>query len=124
MKQQRIANPKSTKAPQIIDTRQPKLDPQVEASKVPVRTVCYVEVRDMAPAQVQLLIQEINKVYETSRGGIHYAIPIRHGKIGSDMEFEAEFLATVKKICEVKDGEIVLRDGAQECTIVREHIPM
>jgi hypothetical protein len=126
MKQQRIERNKSNKAPEIIDNRQPKV-PELPAvspdvANLPLRTVFYVEVKDMEPAQVQYLVQEINKVYAESRGGIHYVIPIRHGKISSDLEFEGEILATIRRICEVKDGQIVLRGDVAECQIIREQL--
>ena len=126
MRQQRIERQNSAKAPQIIDNRQPKVPdlPPVDpaTANLPLRTVFYMEVGDMGPAQVQLLVQEINKVYAESRGGIHYVIPVRHGKISSDIEFEGEFLETIRRLCETKDGQIVFKDAAKECRIVRESI--
>lgn len=128
MKQQRIASNKSKAAPQIIDSRQPKELPPAtvemapEVMHIPVRTVIMVDVKDMSAAQVQLLIQELNEVYRESRGGPHYVLPIRHGKIGTDIVFESEFLSVVNKMCEIKDGQIVLREGAQDCHIVRQQI--
>lgn len=126
MKQQRIDRAKPAKAPEIIDTRQPNVpepptvDPAV--ANLPLRTVFYMEVGDMEQKQIQLLIQHVNELYSGSKGGIHYVIPIRHGKVGSDIMFEQEFLRVVKEMCEIKDGEIVLKDGAQEATILRHTI--
>lgn len=124
---QRIERKKASTAPQIIDTRQPKavppappVDPAV--ANLPLRTVFLMEVGDMEPAKVQLLVQEANKMYEGVRGGIHYVLPVRHGKLRSDIVFEQEWLEVVRKTCEVKDGQIVLKDGATECHIVRQNI--
>lgn len=124
---QRIERKKPAAAPQIIDTRQPKplppappVDPAV--ANLPLRTVFLMEVGDMEVAKVQLLVQEASKMYEGARGGIHYVLPVRHGKLRSDIYFENEFLEVVRKMCEVKDGEIVLKDGATECNIVRTSI--
>lgn len=125
---QRIERSKSKAAPQIIDSRQPKEVPQPtlqmapEVAHVPVRTVMMVEVRDMSPAQIQLLMQEINEVWKDNKGGPHYVLPVRGGRIGTDVVFEAEFLSVVHQVCEVKDGLIVLKEGAQECQIVRQSI--
>lgn len=124
---QRIERKKPTAAPQIIDTRQPKsvpppppVDPAV--ANLPLRTVFFMEVGDMEPAKVQLLVQEANKMYEGSRGGIHYVLPVRHGKLRSDIVFEAEWERVVRETCEIRDGQICLKDGATECQIVRTNI--
>lgn len=123
---QRIERNKATATPTIIDNRQPKALPTPEidpaVAHLPLRTVFLMEVGDMETSKVQLLVQEANKMYEGTRGGIHYVLPVRHGKLRSDIYFEAEFLSVVRKICEVKDGEIVLQDGATECHIVRQNI--
>lgn len=82
-----------------------------------------VDVKDMTPPQVQVLVQQINNMYSGNKGGIHYVLPIRHGKISSDLIFECEILEMIKKICEVDaHGEIVLKNGATECQIVRQNI--
>lgn len=124
---QRIERKKQQAAPQIIDTRQPKplpemapVDPAV--ANLPLRTVFFMEVGDMEPARIQLLIQEAGKVYDAMRGGIHYVLPVRHGRIGSDLVFEAEWERVVRETCEVRDGKIVLKDGAAACNIVRQSI--
>ncbi len=126
MKQQRIARRSSKKAPLIIDERQPKSPPPIEIdpakANLPIRTIIYLEVGDMEPVKVQYLIQEMNKVYADSRGGIHYIIPIRNGKIGTDIAFEAEFERVVQEICEIHEGNIRLKGGAKECYIVRQTI--
>jgi hypothetical protein len=126
MRAQRIERNNSTKAPQIIDERQPtipeppKVDPAV--AHIPVRTVFLMEVGDMAPEQIQYLVQEINKVYSESKGGVHYVLPVRHGKIGSDLLFEVEWERVVQDTCEIRDGQIKLKEGAQDCQIVRQNI--
>lgn len=125
---QRIERSKAKAAPKIIDSRQPKEIPQPsqqmapEVVHIPLRTVMMVEVKDMSPAHVQLLMQEINEVWKDNKGGPHYVLPVRGGRIGTDIVFEAEFLKIVHQTCEVKDGQIVLKEGAQECQIVRQQI--
>jgi len=112
---------------QIIDSRKNTklqslaLDPTY-ANK-PVRTVVFVEVHNMATPQVQLMVQKINEIYKDARGGIHYIVPVREGKLGSDLLFEQEFLDIVNKMCEITpDGVIALKDGAKEVVIIRENV--
>lgn len=127
-KQQKIQNKKIKPQPQIIDERsripqipqEPLINPDI--ANLPLRTVIYIEVGSMEPAKVQLLIQEINNVYANSKGGIHYVIPIRNGKIGTDIVFENEFLNVVKEVCEINGGEIILKDGARDCHIIRNKV--
>ncbi len=128
MKQQYVGKKNQKSVPQIIDNRQHKehnipdikIDPAT-ANK-PVRAVFYVEVGDMEPLRVQLLIQEINKQYSNARGGVHYVVPIRHGKIGSDIVFEKEWENVVRQTCEIRDGQICLKDEAKEVCVIRESI--
>ncbi len=126
---QRIERKKASAAPQIIDTRQPKaippgppVDPAV--ANLPLRTVFLMEVGDMEPAKVQLLVQEVNAVWRDNKGGPHYVLPVRHGRIGSDLVFEEEWLAIVRDTCEFdhKSSQIVLKEGAQQCLVVRTSI--
>ena len=127
-KQQKIQNKKTKLQPQIIDERSRALQIPQESlinenvADLPLRTIIYVEVGSMEPARVQLLMQAINKEYANSKGGIHYVIPIRNGKIGTDIVFENEFLNIVKEICEISNGEIVLKDGAKDCHIIRNKV--
>ncbi len=126
---QRIERKKPNAAPKIIDNRQPKVvppppsvDPAV--ANIPLRTVFLMEVGDMETAKVQLLVQEVNAVYRDNRGGPHYVLAIRHGKIGSDLVFEDEWLAVVRDTCEFdrESNQIVLKEGAQQCRVVRTMI--
>lgn len=125
MRQQHIQKKSPKAEPQIIDERRrelPEIPIDPAAANKPVRAVFYVEVGDMETLRVQLLVQEINRQYSGARGGVHYVVPIRHGKIGTDIAFEQEFLDVVNKMCEIKDGKIVLKDGAEDVHIVRETI--
>lgn len=129
MKQQRISRNQPKKQAVVIDERshmpaEPQalqIDPAI--ANLPLRTVTYVEVGSMEPAKVQLLMQEINAVHANAKGGIHYVIPIRNGKIGTDIVFEQQFLDVVKDVCEVNGaGEIVLKNGATDCNIIRNKV--
>lgn len=123
MKQQKINAKKPPKQPVVIDQRQPDISlPEIPNSNVPVRAVVFVEVGDMDQVRVQCLIQEINKIYRGSRGGIHYVIPVRDGKIRTDIVFENEFLDVVNQLCEIRDNKIVFQDDAAEVKVLRELI--
>lgn len=121
MKQQRINTSYQKKKPLIIDERQPEVPKEIpRGSNLPVRSVVFVEVGDAEPLRVQCLIQEINGIYKTARGGVHYVIPVRNGKIKTDILFEKEFLDVVNKVCEVRDNNIVMKNGEQEVQVLRE----
>ena len=127
MKQQRIISRYKDKQALVVDKRKstiPEVPFDPQTVNIPVRAVFFVEVKDMARERVQLLIQEINGMYNGARGGVHYVIPVRHGKLGSDIVFENEFLAVVEQMCTVENGKIVLKDGAQDVHVVRETIPL
>jgi hypothetical protein len=125
MRQQKIIKDKTKTAPLVINERQiaaaAKIKPP-EGSDSPVRAVYYVEVYDMEQAKVQLILHELNKQVTNLKGGAHYIIPVRHGKIGPDIMFEEEFLNVVKQICEIQDGQIVLKDGSRQVRILRETV--
>jgi hypothetical protein len=121
LKQQKINRQKSKSS--IIYERIEEsegIEPPAPKDDVPVRAVVFVEVKDMTSSQVGQLLAQINQSYKNARGGIHYIIPIRHGKIGADILFENEILEFVNKLCEVKDGNIVLKDGFAQINVVRE----
>ena len=127
-KSQHIDNRRKKPGPIIIDERPvpasvmpPGFDPA--KANAPIRTINFVEVGDMVGPQLQLILQRLNATHDTAKGGIHYFLPVRHGKIGSDIVFEEEFEKIVREICEVNDdGEIVLKGGAKEVMIIRQQI--
>jgi hypothetical protein len=75
----------------------------------------------MERERVLYLVKQISNTYENS-GGAHYVLPVRHGKISGDIAFESEWEATVREVFEVRDGQICLKNGAQDVRIVRESI--
>jgi hypothetical protein len=126
-KSQKIERRKPKNTATIVDNRTPQqLNTQYsnpEVANAPVRTINFVEVGDMEGKQLQLILQRLNATHDTAKGGIHYFLPVRHGKIGSDIVFEEEFLKVVKQVCEVDEsGLIQLKDGATEVTVVRRRI--
>lgn len=127
-KSQKIERKKPKTGPVIYDER-PVPQPEIPQTKVdpakanaPVRTVNFVEVGDMVGKQLQLILQRLNETHDTAKGGIHYFLPIRHGKIGSDILFEEEWLKVVNETCEIKDGQIVLKGKAKEVVVIRQRI--
>lgn len=126
MKQQKITRDQPKRQPIVHNLKTPKLpepqdfDPAI--ANQPVRTVIYVEVGDLDATRVQLLLQEVNRIYENAKGGIHYVIPTRHGKPATDIIFEQQILEMVRKICKVVDGEIVFREDARDVRIIRESV--
>lgn len=89
---------------------------------IPIRTVIFVEVGTMGQNQIAELLRQLNDAYDNNNGSVHYVIPIRNGRIPSDVLFENEIEDFVNKICEVNDGKIKLKNGANECVIIRETI--
>ena len=87
---------------------------------VPVRTVLYVEVGDLPTAQVQELCRHLLKGLSNEHP--HYIVPLRSGRLTSEIVFEKEFLSTVRAVCEIKDDEIVLKGGAQNVDIIRKKV--
>ena len=88
VKQQKIESRKGKKRPTIITEKTPtpsKLTLDPKYANAPVRAVNFVEVGGMEPAQVQLMLNELAKMHDSASGGIHYFLPVRNGKIGSDI---------------------------------------
>ena len=134
-KSQHIGPRKKKPGPIIIDERpvpEPVLPPGFDPAKAnaPVRTINFVEIGDMVGPQIQLILQRLNATHDTAKGGIHYFLPVRHGKIGSDIVFEEEFLSVVDQVCEIvdengkqiKNAKIKLKGGAKEVMIIRQQI--
>lgn len=115
MKQQHVSKPQNQNKPLVIDTQKPRTD-------IAVRTVLYIEVGDMNGAQVNELAAQFVQQYDGQAIGKHYIIPVRNGRISTDVEFESEFLETINKLCEAKDGKIVFREEAPQVKILRQHI--
>lgn len=119
IKTQKVNKHPQKKQPTIIDNR----TPPENRPDVAIRTVVYVEVGNAETQRVKQLVEYVSEMYKGNRGGIHYILPIRHGKIGADIFFEQEWLKVIKSICVVDDtGNIVLKDGAKDIRVSRETI--
>ena len=123
MKSQKIVRSEVKSKPVVIDKRKRDLDGDVQrATDLPLVVVNYVEVGDMAQSQLRLFVQEINATFDRKQFATHFIVPVRHGKIGSDIVFGEEWLKAVRETCVVVGGEIQLRQGASDVEIVRRSI--
>lgn len=131
---QKIIREKPKQVPVIIDERKPKtannlvVDPAT--ANIPVRAVTFIEVGDMSPAHIQLMLKELSRTYDTAKGGIHYVLPARHGKIRSDILFENECEQIGKELFEAVDengvpiegATIRLKGGSVEMQVIRQTV--
>jgi len=124
MKSQKINRPVETKQTTVLSEKTPKPIPDIQpTTKYPLRVINFVEVGSMGGGQIQLLMQELNATYDRAQGGVHYFLPIRNGKIGSDIVFEEEWTKIARETLEVnEDGEIQIKNGARDCEIIRRKI--
>lgn len=109
--------------PVVIDERPREriLPRSMEAGKdVAIRTVLYIEVGDVPAKMVQEICVSALRGLDTAHA--HYVIPVRHGKLTQDIHFELEFLTLVRHLCEIKDGKIELKKGAEEVDVIRKTI--
>jgi hypothetical protein len=130
MRARRIEKNSAVKQPTIINEKLDNLSAAVAAPEMsaeilrtinqPIRTVVYVEVGDASQEQIMNLLRAVNEAYKSNEGGIHYVIPVRNGKLRTEIEFEQEFLETIRKICTIRDGQIVFTDGMKETVVIRE----
>ncbi len=90
-------------------------------SAIPVRTVIFMEVGDTPPDVVQAACAKVAQIHGESMHPT-FIIPVRHKRLAGDVIFENEILEMVNKICEIKDGTIVLRDNAQDVDVLRSHL--
>jgi len=124
MQSQPIKKQPQKKQTVVLSDKKPKVAPPPTVRPgATLRTVHFIEVGDLSPANIQLMVQELNATYNPAEGGIHFVIPMRHGKIGADIVFEEEFLKVVRETCEVAEtGEIVLKGGAKDVQVVRQRV--
>jgi len=127
--QQHIRRNKKKPGPVVYDQRPPQVPEIPKAAFDPkytnaaIRTINFVEVGDMVGKQMQLILQRLIQTHDTAKGGVHYFLPVRNGKIGSDIVFEEEWLSIIKKLCVVnKNGEIEFKEEAKEVIVVRQKI--
>ena len=84
---------------------------------VPIRTVMYVEVGNLPPNEVRDIVASLTATLNP--GHPHFVVPLRNGKMNTDLNFENEVLEFVQSICEVQDGQIVLKGGCHDVDVIR-----
>lgn len=128
MRSQNINKPEQKKTPTVINvSKQQMIGDQAEKSEVmvssmPVRTINYVEVGSMSHEQIAELGKLFAANYQGNVHGPHYLIPVRDGKLRTDINFENEVLPIVKQLCEVANGEIVMRGADVEVKVIRNFV--
>lgn len=122
MKPQKIVKNREEKKPLIINEKQQAIIEGKIASEKPVRAVYFVEVGNLPPSKIQDLYGALNAEWVKAQGGMHYVIPVRDGRITGDILFEQEILKIVNRLCEVKDGQIALRNGYEDVIVIRKSV--
>jgi hypothetical protein len=85
----------------------------------------YVEVGDLPSNEVRDICASLMQTLHA--GHPHFVVPLRNGKILTDVEFEKEVLEFVRSICEITDdggsgAQIVLKDTAHDVDIIRVRV--
>lgn len=122
MKQQKIVKNREEKKPLIINEKHQALIEGKASSDKPIRAIYFVEVGGLSPSQVRDLYAALNADWVKAQGGVHYVIPMRDGKVTGDIFFEQELLGVINKLCEVKNGQIALKDGHQDVIVIRKSV--
>jgi hypothetical protein len=121
MHSQPIKKKDEKRRPEVINNKK-EAAMRSDAPGRPVRVAIYVEMGGAGVSQVQNLIAQIRSQYPNA-ANTHYVIPVRNGKLKTEIEFEHEFLSTIREVCTVDtQGQIVFKDGAQDVRIFRETI--
>ena len=115
MRSQPIPKRKETQRPTVIDLQQPP-------KGIAMRTVIFVEMSGMSPEQFALLATKFAQEYQNSAKGDYFFCPVKDGAIQCDPYYEEEFLKIVHNICEIKDNQIVLKNGITPVHITREFV--
>jgi len=122
--------PPAVKDEPKIDT--PQVSPEVLARSAevddmstPIRTIMYVEVGNLPPSEVRDIVASLMQTLHP--GHPHFVVPLRNGKMNTDLDFEAEILEFVRAICEITDdggsgAKIVLKDGCCDVNVIRTRI--
>jgi hypothetical protein len=120
VKQQKINNKKPViKEVSIVNE---KVDRMVSDSSERIRVAVYVETAGMDNARLIHYVKKINEVYKDAVG-THYIVPVRNGKLSTEIQFEQEFLQTIRQICVVdSDGQINFRENFGDVIVIREHV--
>jgi hypothetical protein len=85
----------------------------------------YVEVGNLPPNEVRDITASLTQSLHP--GHPHFVVPLRNGKMNTDLDFEAEVLAFVNSICEITDdggsgARIVLKGGCHSVDVIRVRV--
>lgn len=127
---------RSCSIPPAIKDEKPKSEPivttqalprsrEVDDMSVPIRTVMYVETGNLPPNEVRDIVASLTQTLHP--GHPHFVVPLRNGKMHTDLDFEKEVLDFVNSICEITDdggsgAKIVLKGGCHDVDIIRVKI--
>ncbi len=110
------------------DQTKPKVTPAAENtqqraelgdSPIPVRTLIFIEVGTLAPAEARQAVAQVSKLYGTTRHPT-FVCPVRNGKLTTNALFEQEILDWVHQICDVgHDGKIKFKTPPVEVDVLR-----
>jgi len=120
VKQQRINNRKPpVKEVSVVNE---KVDRMVADTNERIRVAVYVETAGMDNARLIHYVRKINEIYKDAVG-THYIVPVRNGKLSTEIQFEQEFLQTIREICVVDNmGQIQFKDNFGDVIVIREHV--
>ena len=113
--------PEAPKAAEpVVNTKVLPRSAEVDDMSVPIRTVMYVETGNLPPNEVRDIVASLTQTLHP--GHPHFVVPLRNGKMHTDLDFERELLDFVQLICEVKDGQISLKGGCHDVDVIRVRI--
>lgn len=98
---------------------------EVDDMSIPIRTVMYVETGDLPSNEVRDICATLMQTLHA--GHPHFVVPLRNGKMRTDVDFENEVLEFVRSICEITDDGgsgalIVLKDNVHDVDIIRVRV--
>jgi 3,4-dihydroxy-2-butanone 4-phosphate synthase len=97
-----------------------KVERMVKDANELIRVVVYLETAGMENARIYHFIKTLNEAYKDSHG-THYVVPVKNGKLNTDIQFEQEFLSTVRDLCTVdSNGQIVFKESYGDVLVIRE----
>ena len=112
--------PEESKAEPAITPPSLPRSKEVDDLSIPIRTVMYVETGNLRPNEVRDIVASL--MSNMHPGHPHFVVPLRNGRLHTDIDFEREYLDFVRSTCEVKNGEIALKDGCRDVEVIRVRV--
>lgn len=107
-----------------VDTNVPEAvmarSKEVDNMGIPIRTVMYVEVGNLQSNEVRDVVTSLMQTLHA--GHPHFVVPLRNGKLHTDLDFEKEFLDFVRYVCEIQDNQITLKGGCHDIDVLRVRV--